>query len=109
MQLSKLMIYPGYCQAMFPFLKAYWIVEVLSGGAFPDKEAIKVKMAAFCKATFAGIQEDQAALPFVEEVLADLEVELAKEGAISAAELSQKTPQQARFIVDELLKEKYGA
>jgi hypothetical protein len=107
--MTKLMVFPGFCQAMFPFVKAYWLIESQAAKAFPEKDVFKIKIAAFCKATFAGVQDDVSALQFADELLSDLDVELAKEGAITAELLSEKTPQQARFIVDELLKEKWGA
>ena len=109
MQMTKLMVFPGYCQAMFPFVKAYWVVESQSAQAFPEKDVFKIKIAAFCKATFAGVQDDVSGLQFADELLSDLVVELAKEGAITAEQLAEKSPQQGRMIVDELLKEKWGA
>lgn len=109
MQMTKLMVFPGYCQAMFPFVKAYWLVEAQAAKAFPEKDVMKIKLAAFCKATFAGVQDDLGPVQFAGEVLEDLAIELAKEGAITAEQLAEKTPQQARFIVDDLLKEKWGS
>lgn len=109
MQMTKLMVFPGYCQTMFPFVKAYWLVEVQAAKAIPEKDAMKVKLAAFCKATFAGVQDDVGPLQFASEVLEDLSIELAKEGAITAEQLAEKTPQEARFLIDDLLKEKWGA
>lgn len=109
MQMTKLMIFPGFCQAMFPFVKSYWIIESQAAKAFPEKDVMKIKIAAFCKAVFAGVQDDASALQFADEVLSDLAIELAKEGAITAEQLAEKSPQDARHIVDDLLKEKWGA
>jgi len=109
MQISKIMVFPGYCNAMFPFVKAAWLIDVQTSGAFPEKEAAKIKLAAFCKAVFAGIQEDGTALQFASAVIDDLYPELEKEGAITATELQAKSPQEGRIIVDDLLKEKWGA
>lgn len=109
MQISKLMVFPGYCNAMFPFLKAAWLIDVQVAGAFPDKEQIKTKLAAFCKAVFAGLPEDGTALQFSAAVVDDLYAELEKEGAITAAQLQAKSPQEGRMLVDDLLKEKWGA
>lgn len=109
MQMNKLMLFPGYCSAMFPFIKALWLVDAQILGSLPDKDQIKIKLAAFCKAVFAGVPEDGSALQFVTTVVDDLYVELEKEGAITIAELQIKSPQEGRFIVDDILKEKWGA